>query len=238
MLINVTIIIPVYNEENTITELLSKIEEIKNLNKQIIIVDDGSIDKSFKKISNFNFKSENLILKHKKNQGKGAAIITAKKYISGDIIIIQDADLEYDPHDYYKLIEPIIKKKTEVVYGSRVLGKKRYNADGFTSLFRIFGNHVMTIISNLFNNQKLTDAHTCYKVFTRNVFDQIHLFEKNFSFCPEITTKIANLKYSIIEIPISYRGRSYDEGKKIKLTDGLFALFTILKYKFFKNGQK
>ena len=235
MLINVTIIIPVYNEENTITELLSKIEEIKNIRKQIIIVDDGSEDHSYEKISNFNFESENLILKHDKNQGKGAAIITAKKYISGDIIIIQDADLEYDPQDYHKLIEPIIKKKTEVVYGSRVLGKKRYDADGFTSLFRIFGNHVMTIISNIFNKQQLSDAHTCYKVFTKNVFDKIQLFEKNFSFCPEITTKIANLKFKIIEVPISYKGRSYEEGKKIKLTDGLFALSTIIKYKFFKN---
>ncbi len=182
-------------------------------------------------------KNRNIIklISSKKNYGKGASIKKAKKYVTGKIIIIQDADLEYNPNDYYKLIKPIKKKKTNVVYGSRVLGKNRYNSKEFISLHRVFFNHLLTILSNLINNQNLTDAHTCYKVFEKNLFMRIKLNENRFAFCPEITTKISNLKENILEIPISYKGRSYKEGKKISFIDGIDAIFALIKYKIFKN---
>ena len=230
-----SIIIPLYNEQETILELLYKIESLKNINKEIIIIDDCSTDNSLEKLRTFKKKSNIKIIKHSKNLGKGAAVITGKKYITGDIVIIQDADLEYDPSDYPKLIEPIIKKSFKVVYGSRVLNKKRYSTEHFTSLLRIFFNHILTILSNFLNNQKLTDAHTCYKVFDSKLFNQINLFENKFGFCPEITTKIANLGYEIKEVPISYKGRKYSEGKKIKMIDGLDAIKCLIKYKFFSK---
>ena len=162
--------------------------------------------------------------------GKGATIKTAKKFITGDIIIIQDADLEYDPNDYGKLITPILNGDFKVVYGSRVLNQVRYRSIGFSSKIRIFGNHLLTLISNFLNNQKLTDAHTCYKVFNREVFDLIKLEENDFAFCPEVTSKVANLGFEIHEVPISYNGRNYKDGKKIKTIDALRALKTLIKY--------
>ena len=226
-----SVIIPAFNEENTILQILEKIENVNDIEKEIIIVDDCSTDKTkalLDSLSNKNYK----IIFHKKNLGKGAAIQTAKKFISGDIVLIQDADLEYDPQDYTKLIKPIINGETQVVYGSRVLGKKRYFVKNFSSIYRIFFNHVLTIFSNILNKQDLTDAHTCYKVFSTKLFNSIELRENGFSFCPEITTKISKKNISIIEIPIAYHGRSYKEGKKIKVSDGFQAIITILKYKF------
>ena len=134
-----------------------------------------------------------------------------------------------------KLILPIIRNKSLVVYGSRVLNKNRYKTKGFTSLFRIFANHILTIISNIINNQSLTDAHTCYKVFDIKIFKKIKLVEDDFAFCPEVTTKISNMGYKIHEVPINYKGRNYSQGKKIKLKDGFKALFALIKYKFFSN---
>jgi len=198
----ISIIIPLYNEERTIIQLLEKIKYVLKNNYEIVIVDDGSTDNSKNLLRAYKSSEKLKILYHKKNLGKGAAIKTAKKIISGTIVIIQDADLEYDPNDYLKLIKPIILKKNKVVYGSRVLENGRYNNKNFTSLFRIFGNHILTLISNFFNKQKLTDAHTCYKVFDKNLFDQIILEEDDFSFCPEITTKISKLGVEIIEVPI------------------------------------
>ena len=176
----------------------------------------------------------NTIIFHKKNYGKGAAINSGKKFIKGDIVLIQDADLEYYPEDYSKLIKPIIKKKAKVVYGSRVLGKNRYFNNNFNSIFRVFANHLLTIFSNAINNQKLTDAHTCYKVFKTEIFKKIDLYENGFSFCPEVTTKVANLNEKIIEVPIRYKGRTYQEGKKISFKDGVSALKTLIKYRYFK----
>ena len=227
-----SIIVPCYNEQGTIKEILDKIQNLKlSVTKEIIIVDDNSNDGTEEILENYK-KNQNIkILRHLKNQGKGSAVKTAKEYVTGEIIIIQDADLEYDPNDFSKLIKPILEKKFKVVYGSRVLNQKRYNAKGFTSKLRVFGNHVLTIISNILNEQKLTDAHTCYKVFDKEVFDKINLEEKDFAFCPEVTTKISKLGYEIIEVPINYNGRSYDEGKKIRLIDAFKALKTLIKYR-------
>ena len=232
-----TIIIPCYNEEKTIKILLEKILKLNYLKKQIIIIDDCSTDNSLNEIEKIKVLFDDIVvIKHKKNLGKGAAIKSSKNYISGDIVVIQDADLEYEPEDILKLIKPIINKECLVVYGSRVLNKNYFeNIQNFSHWFRILGNVFLTKLSNLINNQKLTDAHTCYKVFSANIFSQINLMENNFNFCPEITTKISNKKISIKELSISYNGRDYKEGKKIKSIDGIRAIITLIKYKFFQN---
>ena len=235
-LIKISIIIPCFNEKDTIIKIINKIIlSLKNHNfksYEILIVDDGSSDGTTEIIKeNFSIKNNFKIFFHDKNLGKGAAIKTAKKNSSGDIIIIQDADLEYDPDDYDKLLNPIIDGNFKVVYGSRVLNRERYKISGFNSKVRIFGNHFLTIISNFLNRQNLTDAHTCYKVFHRDLFDLITLEENDFAFCPEVTSKISNLGFKIHEVPISYNGRSYKEGKKIKTTDALKALKTLIKYR-------
>jgi dolichol-phosphate mannosyltransferase len=226
-----SIIIPVYNEKNTIEKLLNKIHKLRNIKKQIIVVDDASNDGSAN-ILKKNKNKINKLIYHKKNLGKGAAIKSAQKFVKGNIVIIQDADLEYDPGDYYKLLH-FINKGYKVVYGSRVLGKNRYLLKNFSSVIRIFFNHILTVISNFLNNQRLTDAHTCYKMFESDIFLKIMLEEKDFSFCPEITTKIGLLKIKIKEIPIKYSGRNYNEGKKIRLIDGVKAIITLFKYRFF-----
>ena len=235
-LIKISIIIPCYNEKNTLIKIINKI--ILSLNNynfksyEILIVDDGSSDGTTEIIKeNFSIKNNFKTFFHDKNLGKGAAIKTAKNNLSGNIIIIQDADLEYDPDDYDKLLKPIIDGNFKVVYGSRVLNRERYKISGFNSKVRIFGNHFLTIISNFLNKQNLTDAHTCYKVFHKELFDLITLEENDFAFCPEVTSKISNLGFKIHEVPISYNGRSYKEGKKIKTTDAFRALKTLIKYR-------
>ena len=226
-----SIIIPVFNEQNTILQILEKINKVDFIQKEIIIIDDCSNDKTadhLKKLSRQEYK----IFYHEINLGKGAAIQTGKKFVTGDIVVIQDADLEYDPKDYKLLVQPIIDGKAKVVYGSGVLDKRRYSLKSFSSIYRIFFNHLLTIFSNVMNNQNLTDAHTCYKTFSTELFNSIDLRENGFSFCPEITTKIAKKRIEIKEVPIEYYGRSYKEGKKINILDGFKALFTIIKYKF------
>ena len=166
--------------------------------------------------------------------GKGAAIKSAQKFIDGEYVIIQDADLEYDPNDLYGLLDEIEKNKSKVVYGSRVLNNPlNKKSQNFSHSLRITGNIFLTKLSNLLNKQKLTDAHTCYKIFESKLFKSIELQEKGFSFCPEITTKISLLNIDIIEIPINYNGRTYDEGKKITASDGLKAIWTLIKYRYF-----
>jgi glycosyltransferase involved in cell wall biosynthesis len=227
-----TIIVPAYNETSTILEILKKISKV-NIDKQIIVIDDCSSDDSREKILSMKYMIDKIIL-HDKNLGKGAAIKSAQKFIKGQYVIIQDADLEYDPNDYEKLIEPLKKKQTKVVYGSRVLEKKRYSAKNFSSLSRVFFNHCLTILSNIINNQNLTDAHTCYKVFDSELFKSIKLEENGFAFCPEITTKTSLLNCKIIEISINYIGRTYKDGKKIKFVDGIQAIVALLKYRYLK----
>ena len=228
-----TVIIPVYNESKTITKILDKVIKIR-ISKQIIVVDDCSTDDSKKKILKFKSKIYKIII-HKKNLGKGAAIKSAQKFIKGKYTIIQDADLEYNPNDYFKILNKIYRENANVVYGSRVLGKKRYKLKNFTSLSRIFFNHILTLISNFINKQSLTDAHTCYKLFDSKIFKKVKLKENGFAFCPEITTKISNLNIKIIEVPISYKGRSYEDGKKISYKDGIEALYALFRYKILKN---
>lgn len=229
----VTILIPCFNEEKTIEKLIIKLKSLKKINKQIILIDDGSTDQTRKIIKEKLKKKVDKVIFHKKNSGKGAAIISSIKFIRGQIIIIQDADLEYNPEDYYKLLKPFKNNKINVVYGSRVLGRKKKILDyDITKIYRIFGNFVLTKISNFLNNQNLTDAHTCYKVLRKKLFLKLNIEEPDFSFCAEVTTKLSKLKQNIIEVPISYNGRSYKDGKKISFKDALFTLIAIVKHKF------
>ena len=228
-----TFIIPVYNEIKTIEKLIKKILKL-NIKKQIIIIDDGSNDGTERILRKYKNLLDKLII-HKKNLGKGAAIKSGQKYVKGKYVAIQDADLEYDPNDLKKIINEMDKNNLKVMYGSRVLNKNTFqNTQNFTHILRIWGNIFLTIISNFFNRQKLTDAHTCYKVFNSRIFKKIKLKEKGFSFCPEITTKISLMNIDIEEFPINYNGRTYNQGKKITAFDGLDALYVLLKYRYFK----
>ena len=228
-----TIIVPAYNEKKSISKIIDQINERIIYTKQIIVIDDFSNDGTRDVIQNLSNIDE--IVFHQRNMGKGAAIKSAIPFVKGNIVAIQDADLEYDPEDLNKLAKEILDQKTNVAYGSRVLNKKRYGNNNFISNFRIFGNHVLTILSNLFNGQQLTDAHTCYKVFKREIFLKLNLKENDFAFCPEVNTKISLLNEKILELPISYKGRNVQEGKKIRFKDALKALLTIIKYKYLKN---
>jgi len=228
----VTIIIPCYNEFNTIEKLLKKILSLKNLKLQVIIVDDGSIDGT-KLILKKKVFSKLKVIYHKKNKGKGAAINTAKKFIKSDVVLIQDADLEYDPRDYKKIVQPIFDGKFKVVYGSRFLKKNKNLRYYFNSYFQILGNLFLTSISNLLNKQNLTDAHTCYKAFDCKIFKNIILKESGFSFCPEITTKVSKMSLRIHEVAIKYKSRNVKEEKKIRLFDGFHALYCLIKYRYF-----
>ena len=202
------------------------------MNIEILIVDDNSTDGSreiIKKIKNKKIKKK---IFHKYNQGKGACIISATKFVSGEIVLIQDADLEYDPKDYAKLLKPFNSDNVNVVYGSRVLNKKRFFIDkSLATNFRVFANFCLTFFSNVINFQNLTDAHTCYKLVRVKLFKKLNLKEKDFAFCPEVTTKLSNLNKEIIEVPISYNGRSYREGKKIGIKDAFKVIYVIFKYK-------
>ena len=234
--ITLSIIIPVFNEENTIINILN---EIKYLNKfaklEIIVVNDGSTDDTKELIyKNKNLYSKLIDFKH--NKGKGKAVVEGIKKSTGEYIIIQDADLEYDPKDYYKLIEPFKNKNIHCVYGSRVLpGADRTRPKSISFAFRTFANHFLTFLSNLLNKQKLTDAHTCYKVFRTDLINSLNLIEKGFDFCPEITAKVSRKKIKIYEVPISYNGRTHKEGKKIKFTDGFRAVRTIIYHNIFSK---
>jgi dolichol-phosphate mannosyltransferase len=228
-----TVIIPCFNEKKTIKKIIERIKKQK-IRTQIIVVDDFSTDGSREILTKYlKSKIDKLVL-HNKNLGKGAAIISAKKFIKGKYTIIQDADLEYNPKDIIKMYNYIKKKNLDVVYGSRVLNKNKFeNTKNFTHLIRIWGNTFLTNVSNFINNQNLTDAHTCYKLFKSSIFKKIKLVENGFSFCPEITTKLSKKNFKIYEIPISYKGRTYNEGKKITSYDGLEALYSLIRYRFF-----
>ena len=229
----ISIIIPCYNEENSIQQLLESVINIDYESKEIIIVDDSSSDQTLqiieRKFSNkYNFIK---ILKHTKNQGKGSCIRTAQKEVSGDIVIIQDADLEYDPNEIPSLIEPLILNKADVVYGSRFVGDKPKRKIYFLNKL---GNVFLTFLSNLLSNLDLTDMETGYKVILNEKFKQITIKENRFGFEPEITAKLSKLKCRFYEMGISYHGRTYEEGKKIGYKDGIRAIYCIVRYNLFK----
>ena len=231
-----SIVVPVYNEKNTIREIIKRVlaSNIGNLEKEIIIVDDGSVDGTREILKNeIEGKPYIKIIYKEKNEGKTSALVKGFNEVSGDIVIIQDADLEYNPDEYIKLIEPIIEGKADVVYGSRFLGGPRR-----TLLFwHTVGNKFLTLLSNIFTNLNLTDIETCYKAFRTDVIKSIKISSKRFGFEPEITAKIAKMKYRIYEVPISYTGREYWEGKKIGWKDGFDAIYTIIKFAFIDDEE-
>ena len=229
-----SIIIPCFNEKNTIEPLLKKISNsLQNYtitNYEIIIVDDNSFDGTKEIYKNLLSNEKVQIHFHDSNLGKGAAIHTALKCIAGDITIIQDADLEYDPFDYKKLLTPFFETDADIVYGSRFLGGGKYVRIHF--FWHYLANKILTFICNLFINLNLTDMETGYKVFKTSALKSINLKEKSFSFEPEVTIKLAKKNYKFFEVPITYNGRSYEEGKKIGIKDAFIALKTIILYSF------
>ncbi|OGL49079.1 MAG: glycosyl transferase [Candidatus Schekmanbacteria bacterium RIFCSPHIGHO2_02_FULL_38_11] len=221
-----SVVIPVYNEKNTIKDLIRKVDSVIS-DKEIIIVDDYSTDGTREILKSLEDNNRYRIFFHDKNMGKGAALRTGFKYVSGDIVIIQDADLEYDPREYEKLITPIIEGNADVVFGSRFLaGPHRV-----LLFWHYLGNKILTTLSNIFTNLNLTDMETCYKVFKKEVLNGINLKSNRFGFEPEFTVKIAKRRYRIYEVPISYFGRDYSEGKKITWKDGIIAIWCIIRYK-------
>jgi len=223
-----SIIIPAYNEANFIGDVIRRVQEAP-YEKEIIIVDDGSVDGTRDILKSLTDPNITVVLKEV-NQGKGAALRAGFARAKGDIIIIQDADLEYDPRDYPKLLEPILEGKADVVYGSRFLG----GPHRVLYFWHYIGNMGVTLLSNMFTNLNLTDMETGYKVFKREVLKDITIESNRFGFEPEITAKIAKKRFRVFEIPISYYGRSYEEGKKITWRDGIKAFFTIVKYNVFR----
>ena len=238
MIINkISIIVPAYNDEATISIVIDKLLNltfINNIKKEIIIVNDCSIDHTENLIQDIIKRNEGVeivYLKHEKNSGKGAAIHTGIKNATGDYLIIQDADLEYDPNEINKLLKPVIDGYADVVYGSRFIGGSPHRILFF---WHTIGNKFLTFLSNLFTNLNLTDMETCYKLFKTSIIKNITLNEKRFGFEPEITTKIARIKnIRIYEVGISYYGRTYAEGKKINWKDGFRAIYCIIRYNLF-----
>jgi len=222
-----SIVVPVYNEKSTIDTILERIERT-GFDKEIIIVDDCSTDGTREILRN-KYEGKYKLFLHPRNMGKGAALKTGFEHVTGDIVIIQDADLEYDPAEYDRLIEPIVQNRADVVFGSRFLG----GPHRVIYFWHYVGNKLVTLLSNVFNNLNLTDMETCYKAFRAEILKQMKFSSKRFGFEPEFTAKIARLKLRIYEVPISYYGRTYDEGKKITWKDGMAAIYFIVRYRFF-----
>jgi len=233
----ISVVIPIYNEEKTLEKIIAAVESasVFGLEKEIILVNDCSRDKSAEILE--KYKDRHKVLHHKKNQGKGAALKTGFASATGDIIAVQDADLEYDPDEYRNMLKPILDGKADVVYGSRFSGAGPHRVLYY---WHYVGNKMLTRISNIFTNLNLTDMETCYKAFTKEILDQIHpkLESKRFGFEPEVTARVAKLakkgQCRIYEIGISYSGRTYAEGKKIDWKDGVEAVWCIIKFNLFK----
>ncbi len=221
-----SIVVPVYNEIKTLADILERIQQVK-MNKEIILVDDGSTDGSREFIKQYGEKNCNCTaLFHDKNRGKSAALRTGFAHVHGNIVVIQDADLEYDPRDYHRLITPILEGKADVVFGSRFLG----GPHRVLYFWHYVANKLLTTISNMFTNVNLTDMSTCYKIFRVEVLEGLELKSNRFGFEPEFTAKIAKKKLRLYEVPISYYGRDYSQGKKVSWKDGLHFLWCILRY--------
>ncbi len=227
----ISILIPVYNEVAFLEKILDKVmaQDFCGLEKEIVLVDDGSTDGTLDILKTYEGKSPYKVYYHDKNQGKGAALRTSFQHATGDIWVIQDADLEYDPKDYPELIQLIIEQRADVVYGSRLSGGKSVRA---FNILHYFGNKLLTLITNILYNTTLTDMETCYKAFRADVVKSVTIKSNRFDFEPEITAKVLKQGYRIYESPISYFGRNFDEGKKITWVDGVSALWTLVKYRF------
>lgn len=221
----VSILVPCYNEQSSIEELLRRVREIP-LEKEVIVIDDGSTDGTGELLRSLVGGGEKM-LSHPVNLGKGSAIRTGLAHATGDVIVVQDADLEYDPHDIMRLLETLERTGASVVYGSRVLSRAAHSSTTF-----YLGGRLLSILTNLLYGSSVTDEPTCYKMFRREVLEEFRLECRGFEFCPEVTAKVLRLGYSIVEIPISYTPRSRSEGKKIGVRDGVEAIWYLLKYRF------
>ena len=230
-----SIVIPIYNELGTLNEIIAQVQAVAlPLEKEIILVDDASTDGTRELIRNRPEETSIIKVFHEINQGKGAALRTGFARASGDLVLVQDADLEYNPQEYPKLLAPILEGKADVVFGSRFVGSEAHRVLYF---WHMLGNRFLTLFSNMLTNLNLTDMETCYKVFRAPILKQIVVEENRFGFEPEITAKVAQLHCRIYEVGISYSGRTYGEGKKINWKDGISAIRSILKYNLFKRKQ-
>jgi len=225
-----TVVIPVYNEADTVERLVERVRAVP-VDKEIILVDDYSTDGTGAKLMPMADGDRIRVLTHPKNRGKGAALRTGFQAARGDLVIIQDADLEYDPRHYPEILAPIMEGRADVVFGSRFMGAQPHRVLYF---WHRVGNGVLTLLSNMFTNLNLTDMETCYKAFRREIIQSIRIEENRFGFEPEVTAKVSKLDVRIFEVGISYYGRTYAEGKKIGMRDGFRALYCIVKYNVFR----
>jgi len=231
----ISIVIPIYNEEQTLAECIRRVLAVElPLERELVLIDDASTDGSGKVIEGVCREHDSAsikVIRHMQNRGKGAALRSGFAQSSGDVVLIQDADLEYDPRDYARLLKPILDGRADVVYGSRFVGSEEKRVLFY---WHAVGNKVLTTLSNMCTNINLTDMETCYKVFRREVLERIELKSNRFGVEPELTAKIARAGWRIYEVGISYSGRTYAEGKKITWRDGIKALLTIMRFRFFK----